>query len=228
MFDMSHYLSQLPVIETASMPKGTLFWAENRIYEVIEVDEGGYSKARVWRHGESTEVALIPDSTLAKRIPLIVKGAVLPQYRSREDLLWNGRPPAFVFPTEQNALGAAYLDVGLCGPRAGVYVRRHGRHAAFEVTNGLTVLRRYYFSRTAENIDTDLRDIKHTLDYPLIPHQEGPLVWRLLPHWDESPHDLTQTVALRPISEADFRDMVSRAQSENDADTTEHAQDEFS
>jgi len=231
--NLRDYLAQLPEVDTASLAKGFLFWAENRIYEVVEVDEGGYSKARVWRHDESTEVALIPDSTLAKRLPLIARGRVLPQYQSRDDLLANRRPPAFVFPTEKNALGAAYLDAGLCGERAGVYVRRHGHHAAFEVTNGLNALRRYYFSRTSEGVETDLPDIKHTLDYELIPHQYGPMVWRLLPHWDESPHDLNKTVAIRPITQDQLREMIERREAEgNDdawaADTTEHARDEYS
>lgn len=232
---ITDYLAQLPVVETAALERGTLFWAENRIYEVVDVEDG-YSKARVWRHGEGTEVALIPNSTLAGRLPLVDRGILLPTYRSREDLLARGRPPAFVFPTEQNALGAAYLDVALCGQRAGVYVRRHARHAAFEATNGLNVLRRYYFSRTKENIDTDVRDIKYMLDYPLISHQEGPMVWRLLPHWDESPHDLNQTMALRPISEEDFRRAVEaeleRARAEGEdprtADTAEHSWDDVS
>jgi hypothetical protein len=230
--DIRDYLAQLPEVKTASLAKGFLFWAENRIYEVVDVDEGGYSKARMWRQGEATEVALIPDSTLAKRLPLIARGRALPQYHSREDLLINRRPPAFVFPSEQNALGAAYLDVALCGERAGVYVRRHARHAAFEATNGLNVLRRYYFSRTEAGVETDLPDIKHTLDYALIPHQQGPMVWRLLPHWDESPHDLNQTVAIRPITQEQLAELIERAQSEGEdplsADTTEHVRDEFS
>jgi hypothetical protein len=229
---VTDYLAQLPTVETATLNRGTLFWAENRIYEVVDADENGYNKARVWRHGESTEVALVPNSTLAGRLPLVARGVPLPTYQSREELLARGRPPAFVFPTEQNALGAAYLDVALCGQRAGVYVRRHAHHAAFEATNGLNVLRRYYFSRTKEGVDTDVRDIKHMLDYPLISHREGPMVWRLLPHWDESPHDLNQTMALRPITEADFRDMVSKVQSEGDdplnADTAEHSKGDVS
>ena len=230
--DIRNYLEQLPEVETASLAKGRLFWAENRIYEVIEVDQSGYSKARVWRHDEATDVALIPNSTLAKRLPLIARGIALPQYQSRDDLLANGRPPAFVFPSEQNALGAAYLDTALCGSqRAGVYARRHDKHAAFEVTNGLNVLRRYYFSRTKENVDTDLPDIKHKLDYPLIPHQQGPMVWRLLPNWDESPHDLTQTMAIRPITNTEFEEIVARSQSEDDdsqsTDTAKHSWDDF-
>ncbi|HLA44439.1 MAG TPA: hypothetical protein VJZ27_13435, partial [Aggregatilineales bacterium] len=111
------YLAALPLVDTASLPAGTLFWMDYRIYEIVELDSAGYSRAREWRKDESTDVALVPGSRLAQRLAVVSHGRLLPRIDSREKLLHHGRPLSFVFPTEQNALDAASLDIALVGKR---------------------------------------------------------------------------------------------------------------
>ncbi|MBZ0307875.1 MAG: hypothetical protein K8I82_17535, partial [Anaerolineae bacterium] len=140
----SSYLNNLPLVKTASLPMGVLFIASGKIYEVTDVQGDTYRKARQWRKDESTEVALVPNSSLARQLPVIDQGHLLPPIKSRNDLLQNGRYIIFIFPTEQNAIDCAYLDVALCGANSGLYVRRMERDPAIEATNGATVFRRYY------------------------------------------------------------------------------------
>jgi hypothetical protein len=194
------YLASLPKVKTMDLGLGALFWADNRLYEVIEIDAKGYSRARQWRKEENTDVALIPNSPLAARLRLISEGLLLPAFKSRNELLQNGRPLAYVFPDEQLALDAAYLDVALCGRAGGVYVRRHPHFPAFEATNGLNVVRSYFFMRTRQGFDTRLTDLKQRLGEALIPHIQGAAAWRLLNSWHEGPYNIDETIAMRPIN----------------------------
>lgn len=197
--DIQAYLTSLPLQDTASLPLGAIFWA-NHLYEVVEVDMEGYSRARQWRKDQHSDVALIPNSSLAHRLPLIVRGRILPVFATREALLNELRQPiSFVFPDEQLAIDAAYLDVGLCGKSSGLYLRRHTAFPAFEVTNGLIVLRSYFFMRTKANFDTNLTELKARLQNRLIPHTFGAPYWRLLSSWNADPYNTEQTVAMRPI-----------------------------
>src|SRR5262249_26384388 len=107
---MGDYLSTLPEVETARLPRGTLFVADGLIYQVTDTSGGGFLKARQWRKGESTEVALVPNSFPAKYLPVVKRGRLLPVYRSRSELAGENGPLCFVFPTEMFALDAAYLD----------------------------------------------------------------------------------------------------------------------
>lgn len=207
---INDYLALLPVVQTATLPLGALFWAENRIYEVVQVDGNGYNKARQWRKDEKTDVALVPNTPLAQRMRVIAKGQLIPPIRSRNEFLKDGRYQSYVFPIEQNALDAAYLDTALLGRGSGIYVRRRDRYPAFEITNGVLVLRCYYFMRTNQGIDTTLADIKHRLSEELISHRQGPMYWRLLPSWDESPYDLNQTVAMRPLDLEHIREELEK------------------
>jgi hypothetical protein len=196
--DIRQYLLNLPVVKTVSLPINALFWADNRLYEVTGTEKG-YQKARQWRRGENTEVALAAESALAQRLPTLLEGRPLPMYASRNDLLKEGRPVSYVFPEEQNALDAAYLDTALCGAASGLYVRRHPQFPAFEVTNGLIVLRLYYFMRTTPGVDTQLANLKSRLEQSLTPHRDGPTYWRLLTSWSEAPYVVEQTIAMRPV-----------------------------
>jgi hypothetical protein len=198
MKDMIDYLTTLPLVPTASLAVGQLFWA-NHIYEVIEIDNRGYSRARQWRKEESTDVALIPHSRLAERLPVVEHGRLLPHYTTRDALLKDGQPVLYVFPEEQIALDAAYLDVALCGKQTSLYVRRKDHHPALEATNGMAVIREYYYMRTRHGLETNLPDIKQKSQLKLVPHREGPLYWRLLPSWNEVPYDSQQTIAIRPV-----------------------------
>lgn len=198
--DWSNYLAKLPVVKTASLPVGTLFVANHLIYEVTEIQGDTYCKARQWRKDETTEVTLVSHSSLARQLPVIEKGHLLPSIKSRNDLLQNGRYIIFIFPTEQNAIDCAYLDVALCGASSGLYVRRVDHDPAIEATNGVTIFRRYYYSRTAQGLTTNLADIKPRLGSPITTHREGPAYWRILPSWDEGPYDNTKTITMRPIN----------------------------
>src|SRR5438477_12888270 len=92
------YLQTLLEVDTARMTRGTLFFANRLIYEVVETAAGGFSKARQWRRDESTDVALVPGSFLARTLPLVRKGHILPKYRSRNELTDEGGPSGFLFP----------------------------------------------------------------------------------------------------------------------------------
>lgn len=195
---LNEYIARLPLVNTANLPKGALFWARNRLYDVIETEPRGYNRAREWRQDESTDVALVRNSVLATRLRLIERGNLLTPIPSRQAFLQNGQAIAFVFPNEQNALDAAYLDVGLCR-NAGLYVRRYEQYPSFEITNGMSVLRRYFYTQTKQGIQTRLGDVKQRLGLILVQHRHGPMYWRLLESWSENPYDPNQTQAFRPI-----------------------------
>src|SRR5258708_12819380 len=87
------YLASLPEVETVRLPLHTLFYANGHIYEVVEVSTTGYSKARQWRRDESTDVALVPNSFLTKRLPLVKMGRILPVSRPPPKLLQPAKAP---------------------------------------------------------------------------------------------------------------------------------------
>jgi hypothetical protein len=189
------YIATLPEVETARLPRGALFVANGLIYQVTEAGAGGFSKARQWRRDESTDVALIPGSFLTKYMPLVRTGRLLPVYRSRSELTDGGQTRCFVFPSENLALDAAYLDVALI-MSAGAYVRNHNHEPAFAVTDGVHIFRLYYYVRSVHGRPTTIASA--TLEYPrcdLRPHTEGPAYWRVLPDWQDSfpPGKITQT-----------------------------------
>ncbi len=192
------YIASLPEVETARLPRGTLFVADGRIYQVIEAGAGGFAKARQWRRDESTDVALIPGSFLTKYLPVIRKGRVLPVYRSRIELTDSGQTRCFVFPTEVLALDAAYLDVALI-ISAGAYVRNHNHEPAFAVTDGVHIFRLYWYLRSAHGRPTNIDSM--SIERPrcdLQPHTEGSPYWCVLPSWQDSipPSQITQTASV--------------------------------
>lgn len=139
----SSYLNNLPLVKTASLPMGVLFIASGKIYEVTDVQGDTYRKARQWRKDESTEVALVPNSSLARQLPVIDQGHLLPPIKSRNDLLQNGRYIIFIFPTEQNAIDCAYLDVALCGGKFRLICSPYGtrpRHRSYQWGDGVPSL----------------------------------------------------------------------------------------
>lgn len=193
---VSAYLDSLPDVDTSRLLQNTLFWAQNRIYQVIETGAGGFHKAREWRKTESTDVALIPGSFPAKHLPLVKRGRVLPVYHSRLDLTDGDQPTCFVFPTETLALDAAYLDVALI-QSAGAYVRNQGHDPAFAVTDGVHVFRLYYYRVSLHGRKADLSSLQvRPLPFQPRPHIDGPAHWRLLPSWTEMmpQGDVTQQI----------------------------------
>ena len=180
------YLASLPEVETARLPRGTLFVANSKIYQVTEVGTGGFAKARQWRQNESTDVALIPNSFLTKYMPLVKMGRLLPVYRTRTELTEDGTTRCFVFPTEALALDAAYLDVALI-MSAGAYVRNHNHEPAFAVTDGVHNFRLYFYLRSVHNRATIIKS--NTADQTrgeLHSYMQGPSYWQLLSSWQES------------------------------------------
>lgn len=191
------YLASLPEVETYRLPKGTLFIANNLIYQVVET--GSFAKARQWRRDESTDVALVPNSFPTRYLPLIPKGRLLPVYRLRTELTENGNTRCFVFPTETLALDSAYLDVALI-MSAGAYVRNHNHEPAFAATDGVHIFRLYYYLRSAYGKPTIIRS--YEIDHPrcdLRPHTEGPGYWRLLPSWQETLPSSQITQQMTPV-----------------------------
>jgi hypothetical protein len=201
MFDpkAADYIASLPEVETARLPKGTLFYAQERIYQVVETGSSGYHKAREWRRTEVTDVALIPGSFPSKYLPLVRRGKLLPVYRTRLELTRDDQPTCFVFPTECPALDAAYLDVALI-QSPGAYVRNQGHDPAFAVTDGVHVFRLYYYRQSSRGRKTDLSSLQvRPLLFAPRPHTEGPGYWRLLPSWTEIIPDLEITQQIRPL-----------------------------
>jgi hypothetical protein len=194
------YLASLPEVDTARLPQGTLFWAQGYIYQVIETGSSGFHKARVWRQSEATDVALVPGSLLARHLPLITRGKLLPVYRSRLELTRDDQPACFVFPTETLALDAAYLDVALV-QSPGAYVRNQGHDPAFAVTDGVHVFRLYYYRQSLHGRKTDLSSLAvRPLLYVPRPHTEGPGYWRLLFSWTEAMPGIDVTQETRPVT----------------------------
>ncbi|GAB4416125.1 MAG: hypothetical protein Kow00106_11660 [Anaerolineae bacterium] len=194
------YLETLPELDTMRLPLGTLFWANGRLYQVVETGSGGYHKAREWRKTEETEVALVPGSSLSRRLPLVRRGRVLPVYKSRRELMHDDQPTCFIFPNETLALDAAYLDVALIAS-AGAYVRAQGREPAFVATDGAHVYRYYFFRHSAGGRATDLSALQaRPLPFKPQPHTAGPLYWRLLPNWTEADPPTDRTREMRPFA----------------------------
>ena len=196
---VAEYLNSLPEVNTARLPQGTLFWANGRIYQVIETGAGGFHKAREWRKSEQTDVALIPGSFPSRYLPLVTRGRLLPVYRSRVELTRHDKPSCFVFPTEALALDAAYLDVALI-QSAGAYVRNQGQEPAFAVTDGVHAFRLYYYRRSSSGRRTDLTRLsERPLPFKPQPHTEGPPYWCLLPNWTTTLLEPDVTQPIQPI-----------------------------
>lgn len=197
--NMTDYIAGLPEVDTARLPKGTLFYAQNNVYQVIETGNGGYHKARVWRRTEETDVALVPGSFPSKYLPLIKRGRLLPVYRTRLELTDDDQPACFVFPTESLALDAAYLDVALV-QSPGAYVRNQGHDPAFAVTDGVHAFRLYYYRQSPHGRKSDLSGLQtRPLFFTPRPHTDGPGYWRLLPTWTETVPDLDITQPMQPV-----------------------------
>jgi hypothetical protein len=194
------------------MPVGTLFVANNLIYQIVEAKPG---RARQWRRDENTDVALVPDSFLARTLPVVKKGHILPVYRSRKELLADGETTGFVFPTEVLAKEAAYLDVSLI-LTAGAYVRAQGTEPAFAVTDGVQVFRLYYhgshaIGRVVENPHCELRV-----------HTDGPGYWRLLPTWKDSfPAAKVTQLAMSPVPTPSTGTLSNHARPRGAGETTQ-------
>jgi hypothetical protein len=193
------YIASLPEVDTSRLPQGTLFLAQNRIYQVIETGSGGFHKARQWRKTEETDVALIPGSFPSRYLPLIKQGKLLPVYRSRLELTEGDQATCYVFPAENLALDAAYLDVALI-QSPGAYVRNHSNDPAFAVTDGVHVFRLYYYRQSHNGAKTDLSSLQ-VRPLPFMPrlYSDGPAYWRLLPSWTEIIPPLDVTQPMKPI-----------------------------
>src|SRR5579871_4289470 len=180
------YLHTLLEVDTVRMPRGTLFYANKAIYQVVDTAAGGFSRARQWRRDESTDVALVPGSFLARTLPLVRKGHILPVYRSRTELTDENGPTGFIFPSEALAKDAAYLDVALI-INGSAYVRNHGQEPGFAVTDGSQIFRLYYFMKSVHGRDTHIHS--NIVEHPhceLRPHETGPMYWRLLSTWQDN------------------------------------------
>ena len=194
------YIANLPEVETSRLPKDTLFFAQGKIYQVIETGGSGYHKAREWRQTEATDVALIPGSFPARYLPLVKRGYVLPVYRSRLELTENNQPTCYVFPTESLALDAAYLDVALIH-NGGAFVRNHGNEPAFAATDGVHVFRLFYYRVSQSGRKTNLSSLLvRPLAFHPSPHTDGPGYWQLLTSWTEIVPNPDITQQMRPIS----------------------------
>jgi hypothetical protein len=193
------YVITLPEVETSRLLKGALFFAQGRIFQVIETNPGGYHRAREWRMTETTDVALIPGSFLSKYLPLIQTGRLLPAYRSRTELSDEGRTTCYVFPNEDLARDSAYFDVALI-QSPGAYVRRQEHEPAFAATDGVHVFRLYFYRETQHGRRADLSMLqKRPLPYMPRAHTDGPGYWRLLSTWTESLPDIDMTQPMRAI-----------------------------
>ena len=193
------YIASLPEVDTSRLPQGTLFLAQNRIYQVIETGSGGFHKARQWRKTEETDVALIPGSFPSRYLPLIKQGKLLPVYRSRLELTEGDQATCYVFPAENLALDAAYLDVALI-QSPGAYVRNQGNDPAFAVTDGVHVFRLYYYRQSHNGAKTDLSSLQvRPLPFKPRLYSDGPAYWRLLPSWTEIIPPLDVTQPMKPI-----------------------------
>jgi len=204
------YIASLPEVDTARLPRGAIFLANDRLYQVVETGSGGYHKAREWRKNEDTDVALILGSFLSRTLPLVRRGRLLPVYRSRLELTQDDRPTCFVFPTETLALDAAYLDVTLI-QSSGAYVRNEGSDPAFSVTDGVHVFRLYYYRQSVRGRLSDLSSLQaRPLQFTPRPHTEGPGYWRLLSSWTEisSAADAAQRTMTIPRPSFDGEDTV--------------------
>ncbi|MFC1959421.1 hypothetical protein ACFLYO_01805 [Chloroflexota bacterium] len=177
---LQSYLTSLPEVKTSRLPHGIIFTANKRLYQVLEAGTGGFRKARQWRHGEETDVALVADSYLTNFLTLIEWGRLLPVYPSRLDLLDRDDYISYLFTEEQTALDAAYLDAALV-QSGDVYVRNHDRQPAFAITDGIHIFRIYYYDRSSGRSSLQSISAAKTIQFRLA--MKGPMYWRLLPSW---------------------------------------------
>jgi hypothetical protein len=192
--DLQAYIATLPEVDTARLPRGTIFTANDLLYQVTEAGAGGFRKARQWRGGEQTEVALVPGTFLTKFLPLVARGRLLPVFPTRRDLAGDGQLIYYLFPNERQALDAAYLDVALV-QSGDVYVRNYGREPAFAATDGIQTFRVYYYSRTVHGHPTQITSDATSRTIQFCPYVRGPMHWRLLPSW---PDILSSSEPTRP------------------------------
>ncbi|MBN1964007.1 MAG: hypothetical protein JW910_05140 [Anaerolineae bacterium] len=193
------FVASLPEIETARLPAGTLFTARRLIYQVTEARSGGFHKARQWRADESTDVALVPGSFLVNTLPLVAKGRLLPIFPNRAALLDEGEILFYLFPDEQQALDAAYLDAALVKSQD-VYVRNHGREPAFAITDGVHLYRIYYYNRSSRGYASEAS--AKTIQFKL--SSRGPMYWRLLPSWHNHAPWASETIPnMQPVRPPD-------------------------
>lgn len=179
---LGSYLASLPEVKTERLPDGTIFTANNMLYQVLSTGTGRFRKARQWRCGEETDVALVADSYLTNFLALIEKGRLLPIYPLRSDLLEQSDYASYLFTEEQTALDAAYLDAALV-QSGDVYVRNHDREPAFSVTDGIHAFRLYYYERSTGR-SSQQAVLARTIQFKLA--VKGPMYWQLLPSWPKN------------------------------------------
>lgn len=191
--ELQTFIASLPEVETLRLPRGVIFTANRLLYQVVETGAEGFHKARQWRCGEETDVALVPGSYLARFLPLVERGRLLPIFPTRLDLTDRGDPIVFLFPDERMALDAAYLDVALV-KSGDAYVRNHGREPAFAATDGVHVFRVYYYSRTVHGRATQISTTPTEKTLQFRYYTRGPMHWRLLPTWRDATPWLDETI----------------------------------
>jgi len=166
------------------LPEGALFVAaDGTIYQVVLAGSAGFRKAKRWGGTDQEAVALVPDSPLAYHYPVVEYGTPLPR-PTRADLTDpEGKACHFVFPEENLARAAAFLDETLAW-QAGCMARQENDR--WFLTDGLHQFRVYHYEETEDGKPIDLETRFEQENIQATPHTRGPAYWSFLPQTTRS------------------------------------------
>jgi plasmid segregation protein ParM len=166
-------------VATRSLSEGTLFVAaDGTIYQVVLAGSAGFRKAKRWGGTEQEAVALVPDSPLAYHYPVVEYGTPLPRPKRADLTDPDGEASHFVFPEENLARAAAFLDETLAW-QAGC-MARHENDRWF-LTDGLHQFRVYHYEKAEDGKPVDLVTRFEKENIQANPHTGGPAYWSFLP-----------------------------------------------
>ncbi len=163
-------------VPTRSLPEGALFVADDgTIYQVVLAGSAGFRKAKRWGGTDREAVALVPDSPLAYHYPVVEHGNPLPRLTRADLTTTGGQASHFLFPTEELARAAAYLDEALAW-QSGCMARKERQR--WLLTDGLHQFRVYHYERTEEGQPLDLA--ARFAEVQVLPYTQGPSYWSYL------------------------------------------------
>jgi plasmid segregation protein ParM len=166
-------------VATRSLPEGALFVAaDGVIYQVVLAGSAGLRKAKRWGGSDQEIVALVPDSPLSHNYPVVEYGTPLPRPKRADLTDADGQVSHFIFPSEQLARAAAFLDETLAW-QAGCMARQE--QDRWFLTDGMHSFRVYHYQATENGRRLDLETRFAAEEIQVVPYTQGPAYWSYLP-----------------------------------------------
>jgi plasmid segregation protein ParM len=206
-------------VPTRSLPEGALFVADDGvIYQVVLAGSAGFRKAKRWGGSDKEAVALVPDSPLAYHYPVIEFGVPLPRPRRSDLTTPDGQTSHYVFPNEEMARTAAYLDETLAW-QSGCMARQETDR--WTLTDGMHQFRVYHYEKTGTGLAIDLALRFEAENIAAAPYSEGPDYWAFLPKAPPEDHPHHPAPELPPPTSSIETPTLAAVSSEKAAATRE-------